>query len=102
MMELRMDNHQPYITLDDPQSDLAHLLENLRGNDDELGSIAEGKNIVCLELYRDPDLGVQWCSNALLLQRDAKATEYTRIGFLDRVPSSWFDEYGVQETITIM
>ncbi|KAH8732032.1 hypothetical protein GQ44DRAFT_698379 [Phaeosphaeriaceae sp. PMI808] len=77
-------------------------------------SILNLKSVAFLELYRtrhsDDEMsnldsaakGKDDRATALLLQRKPNDTVYTRIGLLDYVPVTWFDEFASEQIVTIV
>jgi hypothetical protein len=85
-----------FAIMDDPACDF-HVLLKSRGNTHEGKDISNRPSVVCLQLFREK----LKFSTALVLQRHANETSYTRIGLVKTIDPTWFHKDGVEEMVTI-
>jgi hypothetical protein len=119
-------NDGPYqkviAVMDDPDHDIFHMVSGSGAHAEGEEPISNQRSIVGFELFQSEnmlsdDLDARlsfdniadhrptpslFAMTALLLQRSIGGSNYTRIGVLRHADPSWFDEHGVEETITII
>jgi hypothetical protein len=119
-------NDSPYrrviAVMDNPDHDIYHMLLGLGAHAEGGEPTSNQCSVIGFELFQSenflddkpndlPPLNrladyrpspKLFAMTALLLQRNGSGTNYTRIGVLRHADPSWFDEHGVEETITII
>jgi hypothetical protein len=98
-----------FAVMDDDKCDLHRVLLDLDAKTDVNEHISTQPSVVCFELYQSknvvvshPEDTIKLMMTALVLQRCASETSYTRIGLVSNVDPTWFDKDGAEETITIV
>jgi hypothetical protein len=80
------------------------VLDGSQGCLDVLGSALDCSSVICFGLYEQSacDEFRAFGMTALLLQRTSKSNEYARVGLVDYLQESWFNEHASQDIVTII